>query len=129
MKKMKMMRKLSVSPKRFANLAKRLTKLHPASSAAKRLRPVMELELMKHVVTGGKGAAERAIKSAKVGAKKWERAQTKGSIAKWRTTLGLGMQVLEIGILVSKSMKGTTVKYQAAPRSARKSSSRSRTKK
>jgi hypothetical protein len=116
-------KRISVPPQRFARLAKRLTKLHPASAAAKRLRPVLELELMRLLVTGGRSAAEKAIKGAKVGARRWEKAQRTGAIAKWRTTIGLGMQALEIWLLFSKVMKGTTVKYEAV-RPARASAKR-----
>ena len=116
-------KKISVSPLRFARLAKRLTKLHPASAAAKRLRPLLELEVRRLLVTGGRTAAEKAIMGAKVGARRWEKAQRKGAIAKWRTRIGLGMQALEIWLLVSKVMKGTTVKYEAV-RPARASAKR-----
>lgn len=115
-----------LSAKTFSKLAKRLSKTKPASVAAKRLEPLMEVELMKHLAHGGKKAAESAIKQAKIGTKKWEKVQRKGAIARWRNTIGLGLQVIEIGILASKAIKGTTVRYRPAKAAAPRKRSRRR---
>src|SRR6267378_1605679 len=124
------MKKISISPKRFTNMAKRITKLRPASAAAKRLSGLMELELMKLLVTGGKRAAEKAVKGVKVGAHKLEVAERNGSLTKWRNRIGTGMQALEIALLATAAMKGASVKVgrpsrpASAKRTARKQSTR-----
>jgi hypothetical protein len=112
------MKKISVSPKRFANMAKRITKLRPASAAAQRLSGLMELELMKLLVTGGKRAAEKAVKGVRVGAHKLEVAERNGSLTKWRNRIGTGMQALEIALLATAAMKGASVKVGKASRAA-----------
>jgi hypothetical protein len=112
------MKKVSVSPKRFTNMAKRITKLRPASAAAKRLSGLMEMELMKLLVTGGKRAAEKAVKGVKVGAHKLEVAERNGSLTRWRNRIGTGMQALEIALLATAAMKGASVKVGKAPRLA-----------
>lgn len=112
------MKKISVSPKRFANMAKRITKMHPASAAAKRLSGLMELELMKLLVTGGKRAAEKAVKGVKVGTHKLQVAERSGSLTKWRNRVGAGVQALEIALLATAAMKGASVKIGKASRPA-----------
>ena len=112
------MKKISVSPKRFTNMAKRITKLRPASAAAKRLSGLMEMELMKLLVTGGKRAAEKAVKGVKVGAHKLEVAERNGSLTKWRNRIGTGMQALEIALLATAAMKGASVRVGKASRLA-----------
>jgi hypothetical protein len=108
------MKKISVSTKRFANMAKRITKLRPASAAAKRLSGLMELELMTLLVTRGKRAAEKAVKGVKVGAHKLQVAERNGSLTKWRNRIGAGTQVLEIALLATAAMKGANVKVGKA---------------
>jgi hypothetical protein len=119
--------KITVSTKRFGNMAKRITKMHPASAASKKLSGLMELELMKILVTGGKRAAEKAVKTVKVGTHKLQVAERNGSMTKWRNRVGAGMQALEIALLATAAMKGASVKVgKGRPAPAKRTSKRKR---
>jgi hypothetical protein len=113
----------SASPKRFAGLVKRLSKMRPGTAAAKKVRALSQIELKRILVDGGKGAAERAIKGVKVGAHKLEVAEKKGTLKKWRTPIALGMQAVEIWLLASRVRNTITVKHKVT-RPARKTAKR-----
>ncbi len=107
---------LSKASSRFARQIKRLAKLPSGSAASKKLRPLAELELMKIVATGGKRAAEKAVRGVKVGAHKLQVAEKKGHLTKWRNRIGLGVQLIEVAVLASAAIKGASVKVGPAPR-------------
>lgn len=111
--------KMSAITTRFHRQIKRLSKLHPASAASKKLRPLAEIELMKIVTTGGKRAAEKAVKGIKLGAHKLEVAERRGDLMKWRNRVAVGMQLVEIAVLASAAIKGASVKVGPAARPAR----------
>lgn len=106
--------KVSDITKRFHRQIKRLSKLDPASAASKKLRPLAEIELMKLLAAGGKNAAEKAVKTAKVGAHKLQVAEKKGNITKWRNRIGIGLQIIEIAVLATAAIKGASVKVGPA---------------
>lgn len=106
--------KVSDIKKRFHRQIKQLSKLDPKSAASKRLRPLAEVELMKLLATGGKKAAESAVRTAKVGAHKLQVAEKKGSLTKWRTRIGLGIQLVEVALLATAAIKGASVKVGPA---------------
>ena len=108
--------KVSDITKRFHRQINRLAKLDPKSAASKKLRPLAEVELMKLLATGGKKAAEKAVKTAKVGAHKLQVAEKKGSVMKWRNRIGIGMQLVEIAILATAAVRGASVKVGPAAR-------------
>jgi hypothetical protein len=109
---------LSKASSRFARQIKRLAKLHPASAASKKLRPLAEVELMKIVASGGKRAAEKAVKGVKLGAHRLQVAEKKGDLIKWRNRIAIGMQIVEVAILASAAIKGASVRV--TPAQARK---------
>jgi hypothetical protein len=115
----KLMESASASPKRFASLVKRLSKMRPGTAVAKRVRALSQSELKGILVKGGKGAAERAIKAVKIGKHKLEVAEKKGTLKKYRTPIALGMQAVEIWLLASRVRSSATVKHKAV-RPARK---------
>lgn len=106
--------KVSDITKRFHRQIKRLSKLDPKSAASKKLRPLAEVELMKLLATGGKRAAESAVSTARVGAHKLKVAEKKGHLTKWRNRIGLGLQLIEVAVLATAAVKGTSVKVGPA---------------
>ena len=112
-------KKLKVSPKRFASLVKRLAKMRPGTAAAKRVRALSQSELAGIMTTGGKRAAERAIKQVKIGANRLDALERKGTLRKWRTPIALGIQAVEIWLLATRLKSTVTVKHKVA-RPARK---------
>ena len=106
--------KVSDITKRFHRQINRLSKLDPKSAASKKLRPLAEVELMKLLATGGKKAAEKAVKTAKVGAHKLQVMEKKGSLMTWRNRIAIGMQLVEIAILATAAVKGASVKVGPA---------------
>ena len=116
-------KELLPSPQRFSKLVKRLSKMRPGSEAAKRMRQLSQSELSGILKRGGKTAAERAIKGVKIGAKKLDMIERKGTLKKWRTPIALGMQAVEIWLLTSRVRNRTTVKHKTV-RSPRKAAKR-----
>jgi hypothetical protein len=120
-------KKLSrISPTRFVRLAKRLAKLRPGSAAANKLRPLVENELMDILHSGGKRAAVQAIRGLKFGRAKLEMVERKSGLAKFRTTLGVGLQILEIWLIASKAIRGTNVVYTRRRAPAKRTAKRKR---
>lgn len=111
------------SPKKFAGLVKRLTKLRPGTAVAKKVRALSQSELKGILVSGGKNAAERAIKAVKIGRHKLEVAERKGTLKKYRTPIALGIQAVEIWLLASRARNTITVKHKVT-RPARKTAKR-----
>jgi hypothetical protein len=115
--------KLLPSPQRFSKLVKRLSKMRPGSAAAKRVRSLSQSELSGILKHSGKTAAERAIRGVKVGSKKLEMIEKKGTLRKWRTPLALGLTAVEIWLLASRARNRTVVKHKAV-RAPKKSAKR-----
>ena len=115
-------RKLLPSPQRFTKLVKRLSRMRPGSAAAKRIRSLSQTELSGILKRSGKTAAERAIKGVKLGSKKLEMIERKGTLRKWRTPVALGIAAVEIWLLASRVRNRTVVKHKTvrAPRKAAK---------
>jgi len=115
-------RKLLPSPQRFTKLVKRLSRMRPGSAAAKRIRSLSQTELSGILKHSGKTAAERAIKGVKLGSKKLEMIERKGTLRKWRTPVALGIAAVEIWLLASRVRNRTVVKHKTvrAPRKAAK---------
>jgi len=111
-------KKLLPSPQKFSKLVKRLSKMRPGSAAAKRVRSLSQSELAGILKQSGKTAAERAIRGVKVGSKKLEMIEKKGTLKKWRTPIALGVQAVEIWLLASRVRNRTVVKHKKvrAPR-------------
>jgi hypothetical protein len=102
-----MANKLDASRKRFVKLAKKAVKD------------------LKSGARGLEKAQKQAVKSVKSGVKsgvnRLEKAQRKGSLAKWRNTIGLGIQAIEMGIIATQA-----IKLARAPRKPAKKRARSR---
>jgi hypothetical protein len=113
-------KKLKASPKRFASLVKRLAKMRPGTAAAKKVRALSQSELAGIVKTGGKTAAERAIRGVKIGANRLDKLEKKGTLRKWRTPIALGMQAVEIWLLATRVKSTVTVKHKIARPAPRK---------
>lgn len=106
------------SPQRFTRLVKRLSKMRPGTAAARKVRSLSQSELSGILKHGGRTAAERAIRGVKIGANKLDMIERKGTLRKWRTPIALGMQAVEIWLLVSRVRNRTIVKHKTvrAPR-------------
>jgi hypothetical protein len=107
-------KKLKVSPKRFASLVKRLAKMRPGTAVAKKVRAASQSELAGIMKTGGKAAAERAIRGVKIGAKRLDKLERKGTLRKWRTPIALGLTAVEIWLLATRARTSVTVKHKVS---------------
>lgn len=102
---------------RFARLLNRLAAVKTHSAAARQLRARAERALMRIVKSGGKGAADAAIKAVRIGTQRLSRVENVARVtSKWRANIGTRTPVvLEVWFAAGQFLQATNVQYGAPP--------------